>query len=144
MQAACGLAQMDRLESFVQSRKDNFAYLKNRLVSCEEFLILPEATLNSDPSWFGFLMTIRPESGIRRGDLINYLDQNKIGTRLLFAGNLTKQPYMLDQNFRISGDLTNTDFVMNNSFWVGIYPGLSKEMLDFTAEKIESFFGIGF
>jgi CDP-6-deoxy-D-xylo-4-hexulose-3-dehydrase len=144
MQAACGLAQLDRLESLVQSRKDNFAYLKNRLVSCEEFLILPEATLNSDPSWFGFLMTIRPESGIRRADLINYLDQNKIGTRLLFAGNLTRQPYMLDQNFRISGDLTTTDFVMNNSFWVGIYPGLSKEMLDFTAEKIESFFGIGF
>jgi len=144
MQAACGLGQLDRLESLVQSRKDNFAYLKNRLVSCEEFLILPEATLNSDPSWFGFLMTIRPESGIRRMDLINYLDQNKIGTRLLFAGNLTRQPYMLDQNFRISGDLTTTDFVMNNSFWVGIYPGLSKEMLDFTAEKIESFFGIGF
>jgi len=144
MQAACGLAQLDRLESLVQSRKDNFAYLKNRLVSCEEFLILPEATLNSDPSWFGFLMTVRPESGIRRTDLINYLDQNKIGARFLFAGNLTRQPYMLDQNFRISGDLTTTDFVMNNSFWVGIYPGLSKEMLDFTAEKIESFFGIGF
>ena len=144
MQAACGLAQMDKLDSFVQVRKDNFAYLRNRLASCEEFLILPEATPNSDPSWFGFLMTIRPESDVRRVDLINYLDQNKIGTRLLFAGNLTRQPYMLGRNFRISGDLTNTDLVMNNSFWVGVYPGLSEEMLSFIADKIESFFGVNF
>ena len=144
MQAACGLAQIDKLDSFVQARKDNFAYLRNRLSSCEEFLILPEATPNSNPSWFGFLMTIRPESDVRRIDLINYLDQNKIGTRLLFAGNLTRQPYMLDRNFRISGDLTNTDLVMNNSFWVGVYPGLSEDMLSFIADKIESFFGVNF
>lgn len=144
MQAACGLAQMDKLDSFVQARKDNFAYLRSRLASCEEFLILPEATLNSDPSWFGFLMTIRPECDIRRVDIINYLDQNKIGTRLLFAGNLTRQPYMLGRNFRISGDLTNTDLVMNNSFWVGVYPGLSEEMLSFIADKIEAFFGVNF
>ena len=144
MQAACGLAQMDKLDGFVQARKDNFAYLRNRLSSCEEFLILPEATPNSDPSWFGFLMTIRPDSDVRRVDLINYLDQNKIGTRLLFAGNLTRQPYMLGRNFRISGDLTNTDLVMNNSFWVGVYPGLSEEMLSFIVDKIESFFGVNF
>ena len=144
MQAACGLAQMDKLDGFVQERKDNFAYLRNRLASCEEFLILPEATPNSDPSWFGFLMTIRPESDVRRVDLINYLDQNKIGTRLLFAGNLTRQPYMLGRNFRISGDLTNTDLVMNKSFWVGVYPGLSEEMLSFIADKIEAFFGVNF
>lgn len=144
MQAACGLAQMDKLDSFVQARKDNFAYLRNRLSSCEAFLILPEATPNSDPSWFGFLMTIRPESDVRRVDLINYLDQNKIGTRLLFAGNLTRQPYMLGRNFRISGDLTNTDLVMNNSFWVGVYPGLSEDMLSFIADKIEAFFGVNF
>ena len=144
MQAACGLAQMDKLDGFVQARKDNFAYLRNRLASCEEFLILPEATPNSDPSWFGFLMTIRPEADVRRVDLINYLDQNKIGTRLLFAGNLTRQPYMLGRNFRISGNLTNTDLVMNNSFWVGVYPGLSEEMLSFIADKIESFFGVNF
>jgi CDP-4-dehydro-6-deoxyglucose reductase, E1 len=144
MQAACGLAQMDKLDAFVQARKDNFAYLKNRLSSCEEFLILPEATPDSDPSWFGFLMTIRPESNVQRVDLLNYLDQNKIGTRLLFAGNLARQPYMLDRNFRISGDLTNTDFVMNSSFWVGVYPGLSEEMLSFIADKIESFFGVNF
>lgn len=144
MQAACGLAQLDKLDSFVQARKDNFAYLRNRLASCEEFLILPEATPNSDPSWFGFLMTIRPETDIRRVDIINYLDQNKIGTRLLFAGNLTRQPYMLGRNFRISGDLTNTDLVMNNSFWVGVYPGLDQDMLGFIADKIEAFFGVNF
>jgi len=144
MQAACALAQMDKLDSFVQVRKDNFAYLRNRLSSCEEFLILPEATPNSDPSWFGFLMTIRPEVDIRRVDLINYLDQNRIGTRLLFAGNLTRQPYMLGRNFRISGELTNTDLVMNNSFWIGVYPGLTPEMLSFVADKIEAFFGVNF
>jgi len=144
MQAACGLAQMDKLDSFVQARKDNFAYLRNRLSSCEEFLILPEATPNSDPSWFGFLMTIRPESDVRRVDLINYLNQNKIGTRLLFAGNLTRQPYMLGRNFRISGELTNTDLVMNNSFWVGVYPGLDEEKLGFIVDKIEAFFGVNF
>ena len=139
MQAACALAQMDKLDSFVQARKDNFAYLRNRLISCEEFLHLPDPTPNSDPSWFGFLMTIRPDAGIRRVDLLNYLDQNKIGTRLLFAGNLTRQPYMLGREFRVSGDLTNTDLVMNNSFWVGVYPGLSQEMLSFIADKIENF-----
>ena len=144
MQAACGLAQMDRLDGFVQARKDNFAYLKNRLASCEEFLTLPEATPNSDPSWFGFLMTIRPEADIRRVDLINYLDQNKIGTRLLFAGNLTRQPYMIGRNFRISGELTHTDLVMSNSFWVGVYPGLTEEMLSFISSKIETFFGVNF
>ena len=144
MQAACGLAQMDKLDGFVQSRKDNFNYLRDRLLSCKEFLILPKASPNSDPSWFGFLMTIRPQSGIRRADLINYLDQNKIGTRLLFAGNITRQPYMLGRKFRVSGTLINTDIAMNNSFWVGVYPGLNREMMDFIAEKIELFFGINF
>ena len=144
MQAACGLAQMDKLEGFIQARKDNFKYLYERLQSCQDFLILPEATENSDPSWFGFLMTIKPEADIRRVDLLSYLDQEKIGTRLLFAGNLTRQPYMQGRNYRVSGDLTHTDTVMNDSFWVGVYPGLTEEMLDFTATKIESFLGVGF
>jgi CDP-4-dehydro-6-deoxyglucose reductase, E1 len=144
MQAACGLAQMDKLEGFIQARKDNFKYLYERLQSCQDFLILPEATENSDPSWFGFLMTIKPEANIRRVDLLSYLDQEKIGTRLLFAGNLTRQPYMQGRNYRVSGDLTHTDTVMNDSFWVGVYPGLTEEMLDFTASKIESFLGINF
>jgi CDP-6-deoxy-D-xylo-4-hexulose-3-dehydrase len=142
MQAACGLAQLDKLENFILIRKKNFQFLKERLQSCIEFMNLPEATENSDPSWFGFLMTLKPEVGNQRVDLISYLDQNKVGTRLLFAGNLTRQPYMQDKKFRISGDLVNTDKVMNNSFWIGVYPGLTENMLDFAAGKIESFFGI--
>jgi CDP-6-deoxy-D-xylo-4-hexulose-3-dehydrase len=144
MQAACALAQMDRLDHFVQARKDNFAWLKDRLKSCEEFLILPEATENSDPSWFGFPITLRDNAPVTRVDLLTYLDQNKIGTRLLFAGNLTRQPYMIGRNFRISGGLTNTDIIMNNTFWIGVFPGLTKEMLEFTSKKIEDFIGVGF
>lgn len=144
MQAACALAQIDKLDNFIQARKDNFAYLRNRLISCEEYLHLPDPTPNSDPSWFGFLMTIRANANVQRVDLLNYLDQNKVGTRLLFAGNLTRQPYMIGRNFRVSGDLTNTDLVMNNSFWVGVYPGLNQEMLSFIADKIENFFGVNF
>jgi CDP-6-deoxy-D-xylo-4-hexulose-3-dehydrase len=144
MQAACALAQMDQLEEFIAARKANFAYLKNGLRSCEEFLLLPEATANSDPSWFGFPITIKPEANIKRVDLLQYLDEHKIGTRLLFAGNLTRQPYMKDRNFRISGELTNTNIVMNDTFWVGVYPGLDTEMLDFVIEKLETFFGVNF
>lgn len=144
MQAACGLAQMDKLEGFIQARKENYEYLKAGLQSCTDYLILPEATPDSDPSWFGFLITIKPEADIRRVDLLNYLDQNKVGTRLLFAGNLVRQPYMKGRNFRVSGELTNTDLVMNNSFWIGVYPGLTKEMLDFSISKIESFLGVNF
>ncbi|MFH2139929.1 MAG: lipopolysaccharide biosynthesis protein RfbH [Pseudomonadota bacterium] len=144
MQAACALAQMDRVEEFIAARKANFAYLKAGLKNCEEFLLLPEATPNSDPSWFGFPITIKAAAGINRVDLLQYLDQNKIGTRLLFAGNLTRQPYMKGRNFRISGELTNTDTVMNDTFWIGVYPGLSKEMLDFVIAKLEAFFGVNF
>lgn len=144
MQAACALAQMDRLEEFTTARKRNFTYLKDHLKSCEEFLILPEATSGSDPSWFGFPITIRANAGIKRVDLLQYLDENIIGTRLLFAGNLTRQPYMKGRNFRISGELTNTDTVMNETFWIGVYPGLNNEMLDFVINKLETFFGVNF
>jgi len=144
MQAACGLAQIDRAPGFIQARKDNFAYLKERLQSCAEFLILPEATEHSDPSWFGFPMTLKPEANVSRVDLLTYLDQHKIGTRLLFAGNLTRQPYMMGRNYRVSGELTNTDRVMNDTFWIGVFPGLTREMLDFTITKLEEFFGVGF
>jgi CDP-6-deoxy-D-xylo-4-hexulose-3-dehydrase len=128
----------------VQARKDNFNYLRDRLKSCEEFFILPEASENSDPSWFGFLITIKPNANIRRVELLEYLDQNKIGTRLLFAGNLTRQPYMKGRNFRVSGELTNTDIVMNSTFWIGVQPALTLEMLEFVAHKIEIFFGLNF
>ncbi len=144
MQAACGLAQIDRAAGFIQARKDNFAYLKERLQSCAEFLILPEATEGSDPSWFGFPMTLKPEANASRVDLLTYLDQHKIGTRLLFAGNLTRQPYMIGRNYRVSGELTNTDRVMNDTFWVGVYPGLDRAMLDFVVDKLEAFFGVNF
>jgi CDP-6-deoxy-D-xylo-4-hexulose-3-dehydrase len=144
MQAACGLAQLDRVQEFIESRKENFAYLRGRLKNCEEFLMLPEATLNSDPSWFGFPMTLTEEAGTRRVDLLEYLDQEKIGTRLLFAGNVVRQPYMANHQYRISGTLTNTDIVMNRSFWVGVYPGLKQEHLEHIATKIQSYFGVGF
>lgn len=144
MQAACGLAQMDRVEDLVQKRKDNYAYLRSGLASCEEFIILPEATENSDPSWFGFPITIRPESGIERVDLLKFMDQYKIGTRLLFAGNLTRQPYFEHVNYRVVGELTNTDLIMNNTFWIGVYPGLTQEHLDFVIGKFEEFFGLSF
>lgn len=139
MQAACGLAQLDKALTFIQKRKDNFAFLKEQLASCEEFLILPQATPNADPSWFGFPITLNETAPVSRVDLLRYLDQNKIGSRLLFAGNLTRQPYMIGRNFRVSGELTNTDTVMNNTFWVGIQPALSKEMLMYTARKIAEY-----
>ncbi len=144
MQAACALAQMDRLVGFIETRRRNFDFLKKRLKSCEEHLILPEATDNSDPSWFGFPITLRDQTTVNRVDLLQYLDQSKVGTRLLFAGNLTHQPYMIGKRYRVSGNLTNTDRVMNNTFWVGIYPDLAEIQLDYVAGKIETFFGINF
>lgn len=142
MQAACALAQMDRLPDFTMARQQNFAYLKAGLQGCEEFLLLPEATQNSDPSWFGFPITIKPSAGHKCVELLQYLDQHKIGTRLLFGGNLTRQPYMKGLNFRISGELTNTNLVMNNTFWIGVYPGLSQEMLDFVIVQLKMFLGV--
>jgi CDP-6-deoxy-D-xylo-4-hexulose-3-dehydrase len=142
MQAACALAQMDKLEDFIDIRKSNFDFLRQRLKTCEEYLILPEATPNSSPSWFGFPITIRESVNFSRVELLKFLDELKIGTRLLFAGNLTRQPYFEGRNYRISGELKNTDIVMNNTFWIGVYPGLTQEMLSYVVEKIESFLGV--
>lgn len=144
MQAACALAQMDRLDEFVAARRANFAYLKKRLQSCADFLHLPEATPGAEPSWFGFAVILRPEAGVQRVDLLNYLDQHKIATRLLFAGNLTRQPYMIGRHFRVSGSLANTDVVMNQTFWLGTFPGLATAQLDYIAERLETFFGLNF
>lgn len=144
MQAACGLAQLEKANQFIQARKDNFAFLKARLQACEEFINLPEATTHSEPSWFGFPITLKENCPVTRLDLLTYLDQNKVGTRLLFAGNLTRQPYMAGANYRISGDLTQTDNVMNNTFWIGVQPALTREMLEFTASKIEIYLGVNF
>lgn len=144
MQAACALAQLDRLDDFIAARKSNFAFLKSRLQSCEEFLHLPEATPNSEPSWFGFPVILKESSGIKRVELLTYLDQNQIGTRLLFAGNLTRQPYMVGRDFRVCGDLPNTDIVMNQTFWLGVYPGLQQAHLEYMAQTIETFLGVSF
>jgi len=144
MQAACALAQLNRVDEFIAARRANFAYLKERLKSCELFLHLPEATPNSEPSWFGFPVVLKDSAGIKRVDLLSYLDENKIGTRLLFAGNLTRQPYMIGRNYRISGELTNTDTVMNQTFWLGVFPGLQIAHLEYIAEKLEEFLGVNF
>jgi len=140
MQAACALAQMDRLNGFITARKQNFAWLKNRLKSVEDFLILPDATPGSDPSWFGFPVTLKDSARTQRVELLKYLDQYKIGTRLLFAGNLTRQPSMTGRHYRVSGELKNTDRIMNDTFWLGVYPGLTEEMLQYLADKIETYF----
>jgi len=144
MQAACGLAQLKRLPEFIKKRNSNFSYLSNRLSTLTDFIELTMPTENSTPSWFGFPITVKSDSGVNRVDLTKYLDQNKIGTRLLFAGNLTKQPYFSDIEYRIVGDLINTDITMNQTLWLGIYPGLGEAQLDYIAEKLEDFFGIGF
>jgi len=144
MQAACGLAQLARAPQFIQARKENFAFLHERLKSCEEFVQLPVATEHSDPSWFGFPITLKDTSPVGRLELLEYLDQNRVGTRLLFAGNLTRQPYMMGTNFRISGDLANTDRAMNNTFWIGVQPALKRVMLEFSVRKIETYLGVDF
>ena len=139
MQAACGLAQLNRVNKFINSRKKNFKYIYDSLKSHEEFLILPKATENSDPSWFGFPITIRNNPSITRTDLLRHLDKKKIGFRLLFSGNVTKQPYMIEKKFRIVGNLNNTSNIMNNTFWIGVYPGLTHQELDFVVDEIKSF-----
>ena len=138
MQAACGVAQIDKLNQFIKKRNENFNYLKSKLFNLQDKFVLPKETPNSTPSWFGFLITIKDDK-INRNDLVEYLTQKKIGTRLLFSGNMIKQPYMKDRIFRVEGELKNTDLVMKNSFWVGVYPGLDKPQLDYIAEHITKF-----
>jgi CDP-6-deoxy-D-xylo-4-hexulose-3-dehydrase len=138
MQASLGLSQLDKLDGFVAARKRNFAYLEKRLTGVEG-LILPRATVKSDPSWFGYPITLDPEFPADRNDLMRFLDDRHVGTRLIFAGNLMKQPAYRDVDFRVVGDLINTDVVMNRSFWVGVYPGLTEPMLDFVADSIIEF-----
>ena len=143
MQAACGLAQLERLDGFVKARQDNFDYLTEKLQTLKEFLILPESTEHSSPSWFGFPITIKEDAGISRVMLLKHLDNYNIGTRLLFAGNLTRQPYFKEREYRVVGNLKNTDIIMNQTFWIGLYPGLSSDHLDFVVSKLEELFGIG-
>ena len=139
MQAAVGLAQMDRLEGFIADRRRNFAYLKAGLKPLEEFLILPEATPKSDPSWFGFPITLRDGAPFTRDELVLFLNEKNVHTRLLFGGNLLRQPYMKGREYRVVGDLTNSDKVMNSTFWVGVYPALGAEALSYLIEQITTF-----
>lgn len=143
MQAACGLAQMDRLPGFVEARRRNFAYLREKMAGLEEYLVFPEASSEAQPSWFGFPVTLKEAANVNRVDLLRYLEQNHIGTRLLFAGNLTRQPYFAHQAYRSVGNLPNTDRVMRDTFWVGVFPGLEEAHLDFISQKIAEFIGHG-
>lgn len=144
MQAAIGLAQLDRLDDFITTRKRNFAELQELLSGLQDFLVLPKATPGSDPAWFGFPVTLRDEAPFDRVTLLRYLDQHKIGTRLLFAGNLTRQPYMAGRHYRVAGVLENSDRIMNNTFWLGIQPALGSDMLTYVANRIKSFVGMEF
>jgi CDP-4-dehydro-6-deoxyglucose reductase, E1 len=142
MQAALGVSQIAKLPEFIARRKENFAYLKAALKPLEEFLILPVAGKDSDPSWFGFPIAVKPTAPFTRDQLTRHLESNKIGTRLVFAGNLLRQPAYEGYPHRVVGNLTNTDFVMNQVFWIGVFPGLSNQMLDFVAQSMSEFIKI--
>ncbi|MCB0037703.1 MAG: lipopolysaccharide biosynthesis protein RfbH [Anaerolineales bacterium] len=139
MQAAVGVAQLKKLPQFITTRKLNWQRLHDGLKPLQEFLMLPEPTPHSDPSWFGFLVTVRPDAPFTRNDLVQYLEQHKIATRLLFGGNLIRQPAYQHVTYRVVGSLENTDIVMNQSFWIGVYPGLTDTMIDFVIEHFHKF-----
>jgi CDP-6-deoxy-D-xylo-4-hexulose-3-dehydrase len=139
MQAALGVSQIAKLPKFIERRKENFRFLSAALKSLEEYLLLPVATQGSDPSWFGFPIGVRENAPFTRDELVRALDAKKVGTRVLFGGNLLRQPAYEGCEFRTIGDLPNSDYVMNNVFWIGVYPGLTKPMLDFVADTIREF-----
>lgn len=140
IQAAIGLAQLDRLPDFIAARRKNWLYLLDGLRGLEEFFILPAPTENSDPSWFGFALTVRESSPITRNALVQELNEKKIGTRLLFGGNLLRQPAFMGTPRRVIGHLPNTDIVMNDTFWIGVWPGLTLPMLDFMIATMQEIF----
>lgn len=139
MQAAVGCAQLSKLPEFVAKRQHNFKFLHNQLQDLQDILSLPMATLKSDPSWFGFPLFVREDAAFTRNDLVQHLEEKRIGTRLLFAGNLVRQPAYKGLNYRVVGDLANSDRVMQGVFWVGVFPGLTEEMLVYTASTIRNF-----
>ncbi|MBI3429251.1 MAG: lipopolysaccharide biosynthesis protein RfbH [Actinobacteria bacterium] len=141
IQAAIGLAQLDRLASFVELRRKNWAYLREGLADLEDFLLLPKSTLHGDPSWFGFAITVKKQSPKTRNEIVKALDERKIGTRLLFGGNLLRQPAFIGTPRRVHGELPNTDIVMNDTFWMGVWPGLTTPMLDYMIESIHEILG---
>lgn len=139
MQAAVGLSQLEHLDGFIAARRRNFDLLKNGLKPLEQFFVLPEATPNSEPSWFGFVLTVRDDAPFKRDDLVRHLNDRRIGTRLLFGGNLVRQPYMKDRNFRTHGSLANSDRIMNQTFWIGVYPGLGEDHVGYVLDVIDQF-----
>ena len=139
MQAAVGLSQLDRVEDFIAARRRNFALLTVGLTPFEDRLVLPKATPRSDPSWFGFPITVSARAGFGRDDLVQYLNANKIATRFLFGGNLIRQPYMKNQKYRVVGDLTNADIVTERTLWIGVFPGLTSAHIEYMVDKIRAF-----
>ena len=141
IQAAIGLAQLDRLDNFIEIRRRNWNYLSKELIGLQEFITLPKATLKSDPSWFGFAITVKASQNLSRNDVVKKLNENNIGTRLLFGGNLLRQPAFKDTPRRVIGDLENTDVVMNDTFWIGVWPGLTFSMLDYVIVTLHKILG---
>ncbi len=140
MQAAIGVAQLTHLSEFIKKRKINFRLLKEGLQFFNNYLILPKATGNSDPSWFGFPITVKENSKFSKNELISFLNSKLIDTRTVFAGNITKQPYFKNVQHRIVGNLRNTDIIMNNSFWIGVYPGITEVMIQYVIKQFKEFF----
>ncbi len=139
MQAAIGLSQLQKADQFIKKRRENHARLKSLFTSLEEYFILPEATEHSNPSWFGFMLTVRDSGKIKRNELVRYLEENKIGTRLFFGGNILRQPAYANLKYRALDDLPNTDRIMNDSFWLGVWPGLNENHFQYIFEKVQSF-----
>jgi CDP-6-deoxy-D-xylo-4-hexulose-3-dehydrase len=139
MQAAVGVAQLDKLPGFIKKRRENFDFLHQKLQELQDVLILPEASPDSEPSWFGFPIFVKENAPFSRNDLVKHLEEKRIGTRLLFGGNLLRQPLYKGLNYRVVGDLSNADKIMSSVFWLGIYPGLTEEMLTYVAATIREF-----
>ncbi|RMD70011.1 MAG: lipopolysaccharide biosynthesis protein RfbH, partial [Cyanobacteria bacterium J149] len=139
MQAAVGVAQLEKLPEFVQQRQDNYEFLWNNLADLQDVLTLPQATPNSEPSWFGFPIFVKEDAPFTRNDLVQHLETNRIGTRLLFGGNLLRQPLYEGWEYRVVGDLTSADKIMNCVFWIGVFPGLTEEMLSYVVKIIKDF-----
>ena len=140
MQAAVGLAQLKKLPVFIKARRKNFNYLRKNLDKYQKYFTFAKITPGADPSWFGFPITVKPGAGFSRARIIEFLGKNKIMTRMLFAGNITKQPYFEGINYRIYGELENTDYAMENTFWIGVYPGIEKEQAEFIVKTFDLFF----
>ena len=142
MQAAIGVSQLKKLPEFIEKRRENYKKLYEGLKELEDYLILPKATENSNPSWFGFTITVKLNEKYNRNDLVQFLEKNKIGTRLLFAGNIVRQPVFTENEYeyRVVGELKNTDIIMNSTFWIGVWPGINDECIDYVINKFKEFF----